>query len=172
MFNKHLHRACIPTPLTSKEFSLYISQAAGSINAMKAGSLGVATACPNPCQQETSEAGLMSPQEIMLDICAVLPSLFSLAACGLFQGCSLRASCPNCSPPVPFLQPSTRLLMIELFMERMRSEMQLSNLAMFSSSLSLSRGSGWLGAGEVTLSGGRTSLASVTTPEYQRPYAV
>ena len=42
----------------------------------------------------------------------------------------------------------------------MRSEMQLSNLAMLSSSLSL-------GAGEVTLSGGGTSLASVKTPDYQ-----
>ena len=38
--------------------------------------------------------------------------------------------------------------------------MQLTNLAMFSSSLSL-------GAGEVTLSVDGASLASVTTPEYQ-----
>ena len=87
---------------------------------MKAGSLGVATACPDPCQQDMSEAGLMSP----------------------------------------FLHPRSMLPMIELYYESMRSEMQLSNLAMLSSALSLR-------VGEVTLSGGGTSLASVTTPEYQ-----
>ena len=38
-------------------------------------------------RQETSEACLMSPQEIMLDLCIVLPSSSSSAACGLSPEC-------------------------------------------------------------------------------------